>query len=143
MALGQEFNFQDVIIRFRGINVTGAQNVSYSFKQDSPNIYGQGKKPRAYSKKKEEYEASLTVTGGQLLELIRSQGATLGRSKSLTSLRPFDLVVTRSNEQGDVWTDVLVNCRMTEVTIEYGMDDDFAEIEIPIIPGDIYYDTVA
>lgn len=143
MAIAQEFSFQDLIIRWRGQNVTGAQGVSYTTSQESPNIYGQGREPRAYSKKKREYEASVTMTGGQLRELIRTQGITLGRSKNLTGLLPFEVVVTRANEQGDVWTDILVGNRVTEVTIEYNLDDDFAEIEIPITPARIDYDTVA
>lgn len=140
MALGREYSYQDITLRALSQNLTGAQGISYKSSQASTNVYGLGKEPRTYSRGKREYEAELTVTGSQLNQLISSRGA--GRSKSLLDIRPFDVVVTYTDSAGSIWTDVLRDCRFTEVEKSLSLDDDFMEVTLPLAVGRIDYNTV-
>lgn len=139
MALKQEFNFQDVVIRLAGLPVAGAQGISYTASQESPNIYGLGREPRSYAKKRREYEGEITVTGGQLNEILQAV-APIG---DLLSLPPFEVSVTYVNESGDLWSDVLSGCRFTEVPKELVLDDDFMEVTLPLAIAKISYNTLA
>jgi hypothetical protein len=140
-GIGQEYTLQDVTIRLRNRNITGAQSISYTSAQDSANVYGTGREPRAYSKGKRTYEGEITVTGGQLNELIAAIGT--GRTKNLLALPPFDVSVTYgSDESLSVWTDALRDCRFTEIPKELGLDDEFMEVTLPLAIGRIDYGTV-
>lgn len=135
----QEFSFQDVIIRLAGQPLVGAQGISYTASQESPNVYGLGREPRTYAKKRREYEGEITLTGSQLNELLRAF-APIG---DLLSLPPFEVAVTYVNESGDLWSDVLSGCRFTEVPKELGLDDDFMEVALPLAIAKINYNTLA
>lgn len=135
MALLQrEFNWQDVTIQMMGKVVAGARAVKYTAKCDQINVYALGGKPIAIATGKKEFEAELTIIQSELEALQRS----LPAGKSILDIQAFDVVVVYEND-GLLVTDILKNCRFTEVTKEIKVDDPFMEITLPIAVMDIQY----
>jgi len=136
MALLQrEFNWQDVTIQMMGKVVAGARAVKYTAKREQTNVYALGGKPIAIATGKTEFEGEIAMIQSELEALQRS----LPAGKSILDIAAFDVVIVYEQPDGLLVTDILKNCRFTEVTKEMKVDDPFMEITLPIAIMDIQY----
>lgn len=135
---GAEYAWQDIEVVMAGKNLVGITAISYTSRKAHENVYGRGAKPVATVRGKEEFEGSITILQSELEALQSSLGS---RNKGVTAIDPFNITVAYSAELGDTVTDSLLSCRITEVTKAFSNEDMNMVVELPLVIGDIEYNS--
>jgi len=141
MIQGREYAFEDITLVVFGRPVLGLRAISYKVSRKKDNILGRGAKPVARGRGPKVFEGSVTVLFSELRALLDSvpQPAN-GSSRDITDLPAFNIIVSYQVEGGGrVVTDKLFDCEFNEFEIAWESEDQFAEIELPLIIGDIKY----
>lgn len=132
----EEYGWNDVQIVLLGRPLVGAKGIRYKEMQEKKNVHGNGKKPIARGRGRVDYEGSIKILMSELRALLISQG----NGVSVTSIKPFDIVVAYAPSVSDVIsTDRLVYCEFTECEVNVNEGDPEIEIELPVIIGDIEF----
>lgn len=136
MFNSDEYAWIDMQIFFLGKLVTGIRGITYTASQSKTNIYAKGKKPVARGRGNVEYEGEVMLLQSELEALQ----AAAGQGKTVLDIRPFDIVVSYAPE-GVVnpVTDILKSVEFNEVEKGMVTGDEFKEITLPIVIGDIKY----
>lgn len=110
----------------------------YSKTRTKEYIYGEGSTPQAIGRGNVTYEASVTVKMSALNDMILSAGG------DITDIAPFT-IVHKFQRKGDnrIVTDILFNCEFTSQSKEIAQGNTSAEVELPIMPLEIKFDTIA
>lgn len=135
MINGFEYSWEDIQVTMLGKDLTGIFNVDYSTKKEHTNIYGKGAKPVAMGRGKEEFDAKLTVLQSE----IEALQANLSKGQKITDIAPFEVVVSYAPEGGQVVTDVIKYCRISEVRKGMNQGDGNMTVDLPLVVGDIEY----
>lgn len=136
MINGQEYAFEDIKLTIAGFPAVTIQEVEYTSKKEITPIYGQGSKPRAHGRGKEEYSAKIVLLQSDVIAMLN----TLPRAKrKLTYLAPFNVVVCYATEGGPVTTDIIKSCKVPEFKHGIKQGDGQMPIEIPLVALDIEY----
>jgi hypothetical protein len=134
----EEYGWNDIQIFFLGRPIAGAISIRYKEMQEKQNVHGAGSKPIARSRGPKNFEGSIKILMSELRAMLQS----LGNGKGVTSIKPFDIVVAYAPSVSDVISsDRLVYCEFTESEVNVNQGDQKIEIELPIIMGDIEWNT--
>jgi len=134
MINSEEYGWNDTNVVMLGRPIIGLLGIRYKESQEKTNIYGKGKSPRRRGRGRVTYEGEIKVLGSELWALMQSHGT----NQSILSIAPFDIVNSFAPEPtGVVSTNILKYVEFTEVEISVNEGDNFKEITLPIIIGDI------
>lgn len=141
MINNREYAFEDIQLVRSGSPVPLAtlRNVSYTKTKEHINIHGRGAKVVSTARGKEDYTASFTILQSDLEAWQRS----MPKGKDITD-DVFNVTIAYApevnGELGQVTVDQWLNCRVTELKKELGVDGDgYMVVEIPCIPQLIKY----
>jgi hypothetical protein len=136
MFNSDEYGFIDLTVVMLGRPVVGLRGIRYNESQEKGNVHGAGKKPIARTRGQVNFEGELRILHSELRAILQSQGS----GKSILSIRPFDIVCTYAPEAGGVIsTDTLKYVEFTQAEIDLSNGDQFTEVVLPIIIGDIKF----
>lgn len=138
MARREEYAWKDLTCVIGGKRVTMITAVKYRKDQDKEYIYGEGSEPQAIGRGNVKYEASVTVKMSELNDMILSAGG------DILDIEPFTIVFKYRREGSNrIVTDILYDCEFTSMAKEIAQGNTSAEVELPIMPLRIKYDTLA
>ncbi|MGL6123954.1 MAG: hypothetical protein ACRC1W_13285 [Shewanella sp.] len=133
----EEYGYADIQIVLLGRNVVGLRGLRYKSMQEKSNVHGAGAKPITRARGQINYEGSIKILFSELRALLISQGQ---KTDGPIKIRPFDIaVVYAPSITSVIATERLVFCEFTECEINWNNGDQFAEIELPIVIGEIQY----
>jgi hypothetical protein len=133
----EEYGFIDIQIVMLGRPIVGLRGIRYKSMQEKSNVHGAGAKPITRARGQINYEGSIKILFSELRALITSQGQKVDGP---VKLRPFDVAVVYAPSLISIInTDRLVFVEVTECEVDWNNGDQFAEIELPIVIGDIQY----
>lgn len=136
MVNGQEYAFEDIKVLIAGFPAVTIQEVEYTSKKEVTPIYGQGSKPRAHGRGKEEYSGKIVLLQSDVIAMLNSLPE---RKRKLTYLSPFNVVVAYAPEGGQVTTDIIKSCKVPEFKHGFKSGDGHMMVEIPLVALDIQY----
>jgi hypothetical protein len=137
MFNSEEYGFIDIQVVMLGRPIVGLRKIRYKSMQEKSNVHGAGAKPIARGRGKIDYDGTITILFSELRALLASQGQKVDGP---IKLRPFDItVVYAPSVTSIINTDRLVFVEVTECEVDWNNGDQFAEIDLPIVIGDIQY----
>lgn len=132
----EEYGFIDLQVVMFGRPIIGLRGIRYRESQEKGNVHGAGKKPIARTRGQVNFEGELRILHSELRAILQSEG----NGKSILSIRPFDITCTYAPETGGVIsTDTLKYVEFMECEVDLNNGDQFTEITLPIIIGDIKF----
>lgn len=135
----EEYGFKDLQVVLLGRPIIGLRNIRYKVMQEKANVHGAGSKPIARTRGNVNFEGEVKVLMSELRALLQSQG---NPAKGVISIKPFDVVAAYAPEVGDIiTTDILKYVEFTECEINVNQGDQQIEVTLPIIIGDIEFNT--
>jgi hypothetical protein len=135
MALeaGIAYVYSDAVFLLRGIPTLEITKFSFKVSQEYQQNWSTGKNATSLGRGKESFEASLTMSYAQLVDLIRSSPE--GKP---TLLAPFSIQKVMVPPSGGVpFTVTMTNCVFMEFGIDMSTGDMEILSELTILPGDI------
>jgi hypothetical protein len=135
---GTEYGWVDVRVILPGstVPVDGVIGIKYKLKREKKNIKGRGGKVVARGRGSKDYEGSITV----LQSVFEAIQAGVAAGKDITDIAPFTITVSYAMEGGGtVKTDRLTYTEFTDVEKGMKEGDMNAEIEIPLMIGEIEF----
>lgn len=135
----EEYGFKDLQVVMLGRPIIGLRGLRYKIMQEKSNVHGAGAKPISRARGNINYEGEVKVLLSELRALLQSQG---NPGKGVIGIRPFDLIAAYAPEVGDVvTTDILKYIEFTECEININQGDQSVDITLPVIIGDIEFNT--
>jgi len=135
----EEYAYKDLQVVMLGRPIVGLRGIKYTVKQEKSNIYGAGKQPIARSRGNVTYEGEVKILMSELRALLVSQG---NPAKGVIAIQPFDVICALAPEIGEtVTTDILKYCEFTECSIDMNQGDQMFEVTLPIVIGNIEFNT--
>jgi hypothetical protein len=138
MAKKEEYAWEDYSCYLGGKRVSMIVGAKYTKNHSKEYIYGEGSNPQAIGRGNISYEASITVKMSALNDMILSAGG------DITDIEAFT-VVHKYQRKGSnrIVTDIMFECEFTSQSKEILQGNTSAEVELPIMPLRIEYDTIA
>lgn len=107
---GNHYSYANLTFSFLGNeDVKGVKSISFSAKQEKPNVYGAGPDPIGYTEGNIEYEGQMELTQKTIIAMRNS-----GNYTTLLQLPPFDLVAALANGTDPITTWTLGYIRIEE-----------------------------
>jgi hypothetical protein len=133
-----EYAWEDFSCYLGGKRVSMIVGAKYTKTRNKEYIYGEGSNPQAIGRGNVSYEASVTVKMSALNDMILSAGG------DITDIDAFT-VVHKYQRKGSarIITDIMYDCQFTSQSKEILKGNTSAEVELPIMPLRIDYDTIA
>jgi len=123
----QQYSWADVNVVMGGRLVTGITGVEYNEKSEKKPLYGRGNKPHAIVSGNREYEGKITLWQSELEAMTRD-----AENKDVLSLC-FNITIAYVPEDGgQIVTDLLMDCEITEIPKAMNQGDTNMLIELPI-----------
>lgn len=133
-----EYAWEDFSCLIGGKRVKMIVACKYKKTRSKEYIYGEGSTPQAIGRGNVSYEASVTVKMSELNDMITSAGG------DITAIEPFTIVHKYQRKGSSrIVTDILYGCEFTEQGKELTQGNTSVEVELPIMPLEIKFDTLA
>ena len=134
----EEYGFIDIQVVMLGRPIIGLRGIRYKEMQEKSNVHGAGAKPIARARGQKNYEGTVRVLFSELRALLQSAGNPV--RMGITGIRPFDIMVVYAPDVSSVISsDRLVYCEFLECEVDWNNGDQFAEIELPIVIGEVEF----
>ena len=138
MEKKEEYAWEDYSCFLGGKRVSMIVGAKYTKNQNKEYIYGEGSNPQAIGRGNISYEASITVKMSALNDMILSAGGDITDIDAFTVVHKF-----QRKGSNRIVTDIMYECQFTSQSKEILQGNTSAEVELPIMPLRIEYDTIA
>ncbi len=124
----KQYGWKDITVVIGGKVIPGITNVEYNQKQDNKYLYGRGNNPHEILEGNNEFDGKIELWQSELEALTLT-----APNKDITKLR-FDIVVSYTPEDdGIIVTDVMKQCKITEVKKGQKQGDTHSLHELPLM----------
>ncbi len=133
-----EYAWEDYSCYLGGKRVKMIVGAKYRKQRSKEYIYGEGSSPQAIGRGNVSYEASVTVKLSELEAMIDSAGGDITEIEAFTVIHKY-----QRKGSNRIITDIMYECEFTEQAKEILQGNTSVEVELPIMPLRIAYDTIA
>lgn len=132
MINGVEYGFEDVKINTLGRSLVGFTGFEYGATKEHSNVHGRGNQPVAMARgKKDAKPAKLTILQSEFEAMQRSAPA----GTDPTDWAPFEVTVCYQMESGQLVTDIVPFCRVSDYTKGLSTGDANMTIDLSLVTG--------
>ena len=133
-VLNRGSDFSSIGISLLGnFDLKGCSSIQYKVVQEKANNYGLGSEPVSRSRGAKQYEGSITLADYEIRAILEASDEV----SSLVDIKPFNITVTHTDDNGGVVSDVLEQCEFLEDNFSAGVGDTDIQLELPLIIGNI------